>query len=256
MNPASALPKSQIVGLIPARWASTRFPGKPLHSLCGKPLLQHVYERARKCSQLAEVVIATDDERIATTAEGFGASVVMTSPSHPTGTDRIAEAAAQFPTASHFINIQGDEPLIEPSLVDELATTLAGDESIDLITAASPIRDEALLADSNIVKVVLNAASDALYFSRAAIPYPRAPSPEDPLRHVGLYGYRADFLRKFVTWPPAPLEIAESLEQLRALHHGARIRVVLTEHEAIGLDSPDQIPFIERLLSQQASNLS
>lgn len=214
--------------------------------------MQHVFERASQCQRLSEVVIATDDERIAAAAESFGAAVVMTSPDHPTGTDRLAEAALQFPQASHFINIQGDEPLIEPQLVDELATLLGDDSGIDLITAASVIRDPAQLADPNIVKVVLNAASEALYFSRAPIPYARVSPSAPPLRHVGLYGYRADFLRKFVTWPPAPLEIAESLEQLRALHHGACIRVVMTDHEAIGLDSPDQIPLIERLLSQQA----
>lgn len=214
--------------------------------------MQHVFERASQCQRLSEVVIATDDERIAAAAESFGAAVVMTSPDHPTGTDRLAEAALQFPQASHFINIQGDEPLIEPQLVDELATLLGDDSGIDLITAASVIRDPAQLADPNIVKVVLNAASEALYFSRAPIPYARVSPSVPPLRHVGLYGYRADFLRKFVTWPPAPLEIAESLEQLRALHHGACIRVVMTDHEAIGLDSPDQIPLIERLLSQQA----
>ncbi|MBK1834346.1 3-deoxy-manno-octulosonate cytidylyltransferase [Roseibacillus ishigakijimensis] len=239
-----------MIGIIPARWASSRFPGKPLHPLCGKPLLAHVCERARECKELNHVVVATDDDRIREAAEGFGLEVVMTSPEHPTGTDRIAEAAARYPSASHFINIQGDEPLIDPTLVDELATILRKDESVDLITAASPLTTAAQLEDANIVKVVLNARNDALYFSRAAIPYPRQEGAATALRHIGLYGYRADFLQKFVSWPPAPLEIAESLEQLRALHHGACIRVVLTEHEAIGLDTPEQVSHLETLLAR------
>ncbi len=251
----SSEPQS-IIGVIPARWASTRFPGKPLFELCGKPLLQHVFERTTQCRNLSAIVVATDDDRIRDCAESFGATVVMTSTDHPTGTDRIAEAAAQFPAASHFINIQGDEPLIEPILIDELATKLAQDSGIDLITAASPIQDTTQLDDPNIVKVVLNGRNDALYFSRAAIPHPREADAVRPLRHIGLYGYRADFLQDFVTWPPAPLERAESLEQLRALHHGARIQVVLTDHEAIGLDTPEQVSLLESLLEQQTTNQS
>lgn len=254
MNASTETP--QIIGVIPARWASTRFPGKPLFHLCGKPLLQHVFERASQCQKLDAIVVATDDERIKEAAEAFGATVAMTSAEHPTGTDRIAEAAAQFPHATHLINIQGDEPLIEPTLIDQLADLLAADSGIDLITAASPIKDPAQLHDPNIVKVVLNAKNDALYFSRAPIPYPRADDLVQPLRHIGLYGYRADFLRNFVTWPPAPLELAESLEQLRALHHGARIQVVLTDHEAIGLDTPEQVSLLESLLEQQNTTQS
>ena len=241
---------SQIIGIIPARWASTRFPGKPLFPLCGKPLLQHVFERASKCKRLSALLVATDDERIKEAAESFGARVVLTSAEHPTGTDRIAEAAATCPEASHFINIQGDEPLIEPALVDQLADLLSADEGIDLITAASPIKEDAQLHDPNIVKVVLNERNEALYFSRAQIPYPRDDSAAQALRHIGLYGYRADFLQNFVTWPPAPIERAESLEQLRALHHGACIRVVLTDHEAIGLDTPEQVSLLENLLAR------
>ncbi|MDP0490023.1 MAG: 3-deoxy-manno-octulosonate cytidylyltransferase [Verrucomicrobiota bacterium JB023] len=238
----------RIIGIIPARWDSSRFPGKPLHPLLGKPLLQHVVERASQCQKLAGLLVATDDERIAEAAKSYGVAVAMTSRDHPTGTDRIAEAAGADPAASYFINIQGDEPLIDPSLVDELAGNLSADPSIDMITAASPIRDETQFQDPNIVKVVLNGSQDALYFSRSPIPYPRQGEEHLPLRHIGLYGYRADFLKTFVTWPPAPTEVIESLEQLRALHHGARIRVVLTEHEAIGLDTPEQVPHLEALL--------
>ena len=184
MNP---LPNnSHVTGIIPARWASSRFPGKPLFPLLGKPLIQHVYERACECQKLDRILIATDHEEIFAVAESLGAQVVMTASDHPTGTDRIAEAAALVPEATHLINIQGDEPLIDPSLIDQLASTLASDSSIDLITAASPIAEQEQLNDPNIVKVVLNAASDALYFSRAPIPYPRShcllytsPSPRD-----------------------------------------------------------------------------
>lgn len=213
-------------------------------------MLQHVCDRARLCEKLDKIVVATDDERIEAAALAFGMEVVMTSPDHPTGTDRIAEAADRFPSATHLINIQGDEPLIEPSLIDQLATQLAADPGIDLITAASPIKDESQVHDPNIVKVVLNAGNDALYFSRAPIPFPRGEGSLEHLRHIGLYGYRADFLRDFVQWPPAPLELAESLEQLRALYHGARIRVVLTDHEAIGLDTPEQVSLLESLLNR------
>lgn len=178
----------------------------------------------------------------------------MTREDHPSGTDRIAEAAAQCPGATHVINIQGDEPLLDPDLVDTLAAALSHDPSLEMITAGSPIDDPDLIADPNIVKLVLNNRSDALYFSRSTIPFRRSESPDLPTyRHLGLYGYRVDFLKRFISLPPSPLEIAEGLEQLRALEDGARIRVHLTNHEAIGLDSPDQIPLIESLLASSSS---
>ena len=238
-----------IAGIIPARWGSSRFPGKPLHPLAGKPLLQHVHERACECRSLDEVLVATDDPRIRDACESFGARVAMTSSEHPSGTDRIAEAAEDIPQASHVINLQGDEPLLDPGLIDRLVETLVSDPGLQMVTAANPISDESQLDDPNIVKLVMDGNGDALYFSRSPIPYRRS-SPADlpSFRHVGLYGYRRDFLRRFVSWPPSLLEQAEQLEQLRALENGARIRVIVTRHEAIGLDTPEQVPQLEELL--------
>lgn len=242
--------KSHIIGIIPARWASSRFPGKPLHPLLGKPLLQHVFERASLCAELDELVIATDDDRITALCKKIGAKVIKTRPDHPSGTDRIAEAAQQCEAASHVINIQGDEPLLEPELVDTLARELRKDSNIPMITAGSPLDDPELLADSNIVKLVIDRNQNALYFSRSPIPFRQSDASSLPTyRHLGIYGYRVDFLKHFINLAPSPLEIAEGLEQLRALEDGATIRVHLTEHKAIGLDSPDQIPLIESLLA-------
>ncbi len=241
-----------VIGIIPARWASTRFPGKPLHPLLGKPLLQHVYEQAADCQHLDGLLVATDDERIAACCEKIGAPHVMTRDDHPSGTDRIAEAALACPGASHFINIQGDEPLLDPALVDELVQALKGDPDLEMATAASPIHSEGQIPDRNIVKVVLNLQNEALYFSRSPLPYRRHAVPELPsYRHLGLYGYRADFLHYFITLPPSLLEQAEGLEQLRALENGARIKVLLSDHDAIGLDSPEQISLIESLLDKK-----
>jgi len=195
-------------------------------------------------------VIATDDDRITALCKTIGAKVIKTRPDHPSGTDRIAEAAQQCEAASHVINIQGDEPLLEPELVDTLARELREDSNIPMITAGSPLDDPELIADSNIVKLVIDRNQNALYFSRSPIPFSRSDAPSLPTyRHLGIYGYRVDFLEHFITLPPSALETAEGLEQLRALENGATIRVHLTEHEAIGLDSPDQIPLIESLLA-------
>lgn len=199
-------------------------------------------------------MIATDDDRIVSLCKEIGARVVVTRKDHPSGTDRIAEAAALCAEATHVINIQGDEPLLDPDLVDTLAAAMSHDPSLEMITAGSPLDDPALIADPNIVKLVLNSRSDALYFSRSPIPYRRSEAPHLPTyRHLGIYGYRLDFLKRFISLPPSSLEIAEGLEQLRALEDGARIRVHLTHHEAIGLDSPDQVALIESLLAATSS---
>lgn len=245
---------SHIVGLLPARWGSSRFPGKPLHLLAGKPLIQHVWERCQGCRLLDRIMIATDDRRIADAAHDFGAEVVMTSPDHPTGTDRVAEAAAQLPEASHVINIQGDEPLIDPSLIDAISEALISDPSLPMVTAANVLEDDIAFHDPNVVKVVLDQSGHALYFSRSPLPYVRVHPLRAPrLRHKGIYGYRKDFLEKFVNWVPTPLEIAESLEQLRALENGARIKVILTDDDSIGLDTPEQAPIVESLLLSLSS---
>jgi 3-deoxy-manno-octulosonate cytidylyltransferase (CMP-KDO synthetase) len=247
------LPKIHVVGVLPARWGSTRFPGKPLHPIAGKPLIQHVWERCQRCSRLDEILVATDDERIFQAVETFGGKAVMTSPDHPTGTDRIAEALRATPEATHIINIQGDEPLIEPALIDELAAAMAANPALDMATAANPLdpADPAVL-DPNVVKVVTALDGRALYFSRSPLPFFRHAVAGLPvLRHKGIYAYSRGFLERFVTWPPSPLEKAESLEQLRALENGASIQVLLTNDTSPGVDTPEQAVEIERLLAAE-----
>lgn len=248
--------ETKIVAVLPARWASTRFPGKPLHILAGKPLIQHVWERCQQCRHLDDLLVATDDERILATAEAFGARVAMTDPNHPSGTDRIAEAIATDPDATHIINVQGDEPLVDPALVDELATTITSDPAPDMATAANPLDPaDPNIANPNVVKVVTDLAGRALYFSRSPLPFFRNPvAGLAVLHHKGIYAFRRQFLERFVSWPPSPLERAESLEQLRALEHGASIMVLTTNDTSIGLDTPDQAPAIEALLRQSSSD--
>lgn len=242
-----------VLAVVPARWGATRFPGKPLYPIAGKPLVQHVWERVCQARRLvAGVAIATDDERIAAAAAAFGARVVLTRPDHPSGTDRIAEAVTRLEAEgnvgfSHVLNVQGDEPLIEPALLDRLADALLDDPALPMVTAACPLRDAADLLDPNCVKVVLARHGDALYFSRAAIPHPTPGAPAAPCyRHQGVYGYRRDFLETFVRWEPSPLERAERLEQLRALENGTRIRVLITEHTSLGVDAPGDVARVER----------
>ena len=243
-----------ILALIPARWGATRFPGKPLYPIAGKPLVQRVWERARAAHRLAAgVFIATDDERIAAAAAGFGARAILTRSEHPSGTDRIAEAAARLSAEgvvfSHVLDVQGDEPLVDPALLNRLADALLDDPTLPMVTAACPLRDTADLLNPNCVKVVLARNGDALYFSRAAIPHPLAGMPSAPFyRHQGVYGYQRDFLETFVGWEPSPLERAERLEQLRALENGARIRVIVTEHESLGVDAPEDVARVEAAL--------
>lgn len=208
-----------------------------------------MWEQCQRCELLDSIVIATDDERIRDAALAFGAKVAMTSPDHPTGTDRIAEAVTAVPEATHIINIQGDEPMIDPALVDELAQAMIDDPALPMATAANIIDDAAAIADPNVVKVVLDASNHALYFSRSPIPYFRNTVEGLPVyRHKGIYAYQLDFLKSFVNWPPAALEQAESLEQLRALANGARIKVILTDDDSIGVDTPEQAALVEQLL--------
>ncbi len=247
-----------IVGIIPARWGSTRFPGKPLHLICGKPLIQHVWERCQETQSHDTTIIATDDERIASAAREFGAEVAMTRTDHPSGTDRIAEAAETCPEATHIINIQGDEPLISPALIDQLGSALAENSKISMITAANPLKELKDREDSNIVKVVLNTHGDALYFSRSPIPFQRSPAPDNHsatpyFRHKGIYGFTREFLLQFVRWDPSPLELAEQLEQLRALENGTSIRVIITDDEAIGVDTPEQAQAVADLISSSTT---
>ncbi len=232
---------SEIVAIIPARYASTRFPGKPLADLWGKPLIQHVWERARCAESVGRVLIATDDERIAGAARGFGAEVVMTRADHPSGTDRIAEAAAGL-EAEIVVNLQGDEPLIEPAAIEAAVRPLQEDPALPMSTLCCPIETLEELANPNVVKVVCDRRGYALYFSRLPIPFVRDKGAGvERFRHIGLYAYRRDFLLAFAQLPPTPLEQAEKLEQLRALEHGHRIRVVPVDHLSPGVDTPEEL---------------
>ena len=247
-----------ILGVLPSRWGSTRFPGKPLHLIAGKPLIQRVWERCQQCSRLDEIIVAVDDERIRDAVIAFGGKVAMTSPDHPTGTDRIAEAVRAIPRATHIVNIQGDEPLIDPALIDELAAAMAADPTLDMATAANPLDpSDPAVHDPNVVKVAVALDGRALYFSRSPLPFFRNPVAGLPvLRHKGIYAYQRSFLERFVTWPPSPLETAESLEQLRALENGATIKVILTSDTSPGVDTPEQAREIERLLITAHHTLS
>lgn len=246
------------VGLIPARYASTRFPGKPIHPIAGRPLLQHVVDRCRLASRLHDVIVATDDPRIAEVASRF-ARVEMTRADHPSGTDRIAEVAARL-DCDRVVNIQGDEPLIEPSVINAVADAL---DHAPMSTAVTPLRDPADFASPNVVKAVVGQQGNALYFSRHPIPYVRDLPERTPgaalaafpyLKHLGIYGYRRATLMQIVEWPPSPLECAEKLEQLRALEHGITLRVVQVAHESLGVDVPADVEKVEAILrSRQAS---
>ncbi len=240
---------SQVVIIIPARYASTRFPGKPLAPLWGKPIIQHVYERAVRSRLSSRAIIATDDERIAAAARSFGAGVALTRPDHPSGTDRVAEVAAAL-DADLIVNVQGDEPLVDPAAIDAAVEPLLADPSIPMGTLAAPIEAVEDLANPNVVKVVVDQAGFALYFSRLPIPFVRdgaqwrglaACGPVARYRHIGLYVYRRDFLLGLATLAPTPLEQAEKLEQLRVLEHGHRIRVVIVPTASPGIDTPEDL---------------
>ena len=244
-----------VICIIPARYGSRRFPGKPLASETGRPLIQHVYEVGVAARRVDTVMVATDDARIRQAVEGFGGRCVMTRADHPCGTDRVAEAAQAFPDADLVLNLQGDEPELDPSLLDRLVDEMQKDPAMELATLAGPLAAEEA-ADLNAVKVVLTADGDALYFSRAPIPAARdgeASRRAPLLLHFGIYGYRAEALRAFARMPQTPLELTERLEQLRWLEHGRRIRVLVTDHRPVsagccaGVDTPeDYAAFVER----------
>ncbi len=242
----------KIAGLIPARYGSSRFPGKPLALIAGKPLLQHVVERCQKAKSLSEIIVATDDTRIWEVAQGF-CRAEMTAPNHPSGTDRIAEVARNC-RFDAIVNIQGDEPLIDPRVIDAVAGALSSQE---MSTAATLIQQEAELENPNIVKVVVNSAGHALYFSRRTIPFVRdAVTGAEQLaafpflKHVGIYGYRLQTLLRLVRFPVSPLEKAEKLEQLRALENGIAIAVVKVSYDSVGVDVPADVKRVEWLLKK------
>jgi len=235
--------------VLPCRWGSTRFPGKALHPIAGRPLIQHVWERCLRARKLAGVIIATDDIRIAEVAFDFGAEVAMTSVRHKSGTDRVAEVAKNLRGVSHVINVQGDEPMISPKLIDQLASALLAEPKIGLITAASRFAKDDDVTNPHIVKVVLDRESNALYFSRAPIPHARDGISLVPhYRHQGIYGYSLPLLLEFVKWKPTRLEQTEQLEQLRALEHGVKIRVAITSRVSTGVDRPEDVAIVEKML--------
>src|SRR2546425_12473393 len=245
-------PIRRLLGLIPCRYASTRFPGKSLHLVAGKPLVQHVVERCQKSKSLSEIIVATDDARIAEVAQKF-CRVEMTSPDHPSGSDRIAEVAARS-DCDAVVNIQGDEPLINPAVIDAVANALKDNE---MSTAATPIRDPAEYDNPNVVKVVVNDAGRALYFSRRTIPYLRDAASRSIaeqlaafpfLKHLGIYGYRRETLLRLVKYPVSALEQAEKLEQVRALENGIQIAVVKVNYDSVGVDTPEDVARVEQVL--------
>jgi len=242
---------SQAVAIIPARWGSTRFPGKPLHPIAGKALLRHVWERCAKAKSVGAIIIATDDMRIAEAAFDWGAEVSLTSSKHRSGTDRIAEVVKR----SDFkivVNVQGDEPLIDPTTIDRLVEKLRIDRSAQIVTAAHAFESGDDIASPNQVKVVIDANNRALYFSRSAIPYVReASAPFRFLRHQGIYAFRREALLQFVKWKPSPLERAESLEQLRALENGVTLHVLVTKHGSPGIDTPEDAAKLDRSLARK-----
>ena len=239
--------------VIPARYGSTRFPAKILAAETGRPLVQHVVDRVRKCSRVREIIVATDDQRIVDALAPFGTRVLMTSPSHQSGTDRIAEVAAGLDDEI-LVNVQGDEPEIEPETVDALIERLQTTPD-DMATAGTPFPPGADPADPNLVKVTLGLDGRAIYFSRAPIPFHRdrsEPPPATYYLHLGIYAYRRQFLMDFASWPPTPLETTEKLEQLRALEHGRSIFVLKTTRAAHGVDTPEQYAaFVKRVGSRQ-----
>jgi 3-deoxy-manno-octulosonate cytidylyltransferase (CMP-KDO synthetase) len=245
----------KIIGIIPARFASTRFPGKPLALIAGKTLIQHVVEQCQKAKSLHEVIVATDDTRIWEVAQDF-CRTEMTSPEHPSGTDRLAEVVRGC-ECDAIVNIQGDEPLIDPTVIDAVANALSANE---MSTAATRIHEAAEYENANVVKVVVNAAGRALYFSRRTIPYLRDAASGSVaeqlaafpfLKHIGIYGYRRATLLKLVGWPVSPLENAEKLEQLRALENGIAIAVVQVKYDSIGVDLPADVARVEAILNKR-----
>jgi 3-deoxy-manno-octulosonate cytidylyltransferase (CMP-KDO synthetase) len=241
------------IAVIPARYSATRLPGKPLVSLGGKPMIQRVWERASQAERITRVIIATDDERILTAAAGFGAEAMMTRSEHRSGTERVAEVAVHVPGTSEdvFVNVQGDEPLVEPEAIDTLVEAIESEEGVAVATLMVPITKPPDIMDPNIVKVVLDFDGNALYFSRAPIPWVRdrqAPVHVKHMKHLGLYAFRRDALLDFPTLPVGDLERIEQLEQLRWMENGYKIRVAETHHDSVSVDVPDDVERVEQLL--------
>lgn len=240
-----------MIAVIPSRYASTRLPGKPLVDICGKPMVQHVYERVRRVSLFDEVLVATDDERIANAVEAFGGAACMTSPDCPSGSDRLIEVAKSHP-ADVYVNVQGDEPLVEPASIEKLACAMLDDPSLQMGTLCYPISAEQA-QNPNLVKVVRAHNGNALYFSRGPIPFPRSGGiAPQYFGHLGMYAYRREFLMNFGSLPYSPLENTEKLEQLRVLQAGIAIRVLEVEATGPGVDTPEDLEAVRRILTEKA----
>jgi 3-deoxy-manno-octulosonate cytidylyltransferase (CMP-KDO synthetase) len=242
----------KIIGIIPARYGSTRLEGKPLKEIGGKPMIQWVYEAVQRARLLNQVYVATDDRRIMAAVQGFGGNVRMTSADHKTGTDRIAEVAAEI-DAEIVVNLQGDEPLVNPLMIDEVIRPLVDEPDLPMSTLCVPILEEAGLHDPNVVKVVFDQRGDALYFSRSLIPHPRKQDNFQAYEHLGLYAYRKAFLMTYVMMPQSRLEINESLEQLRVLEAGYRLKVVVSAHpyEGVSVDTPEDLERVRRIVQER-----
>jgi 3-deoxy-manno-octulosonate cytidylyltransferase (CMP-KDO synthetase) len=250
-----SVPPLTIVAIIPARYASTRLPGKALADLDGRPMIEHVFRRASAAKSVSRVIVATDDLRIATRVHDFGGTVKLTKATHQTGTDRLAEVVESL-DCDVVVNVQGDEPLIDPRAIDELVAPFSTDPSVQMTTLYRRIQNAEELKNPNITKVVVDRGGFALYFSRAPIPHVRDPRGGWPplYRHIGLYAYRRSALLVLASLDPTPLERAESLEQLRALEHGIRIKAVETAYESFGVDTQEDLDMVRRLLTAPTSN--
>ena len=236
--------------VIPARYASTRLPGKPLADICGKPMICRVLERASRAQKPEKVIVATDDERIYDAVRAEGGEALLTRADHPTGTDRLAEVAEAYPEVDLIVNVQGDEPLIEPSVIDDLIAPFEMDENLPMATVMVRMDDAAEQLNPNNVKVIVDKLGYALYFSRSLVPYPRAVA--GPVyKHIGIYAYRRDFLLRYARLEPTPLERAESLEQLRALENGYGIRVLETDCRFVGVDTPEDLALVNKIYREQ-----
>ena len=243
-----------VVGVIPARYSSTRFEGKIIADVLGKPMIQHVYERAKEARLLEDVIIAADDDRVINAIKEFGGKVIFTSPDQPTGSDRIAEVVNPLDVRV-VVNIQGDEPLIRPKMINDLASALLEDESIVMATLIKKIDNPEDVSNPNVVKVVVDKDGFALYFSRSPIPYARTSS-GICYKHIGLYAYTKDFLFTFTNLPALNLESSEALEQLRALEYGYKIKTVETEYDTVGVDTPEDLEKVKAILLKETSDKS
>ena len=237
--------------VIPARYASTRLPGKPLADIDGKPMIVRVYEQASRAKRLSGVIAAVDDERVYEAVVSHGGKAMMTAKDHPTGTDRLAEVAAAHPEAELIINVQGDEPLIEPDLIDALAAAFEEEPELQMATVKSPMTDENEMRNPNNVKVVTDKEGYALYFSRSLLPYPRENTGVTVYKHIGIYAYRRDFLLQYARMEPTALEQTESLEQLRALENGYKIKVAKTNLESYSIDTPEDLEHINSIFQKK-----